>query len=89
MLFENTTQRLSSYHGYPPGTEKIMVFDRYGDISAKDRERIRRAGEGFIDYNLTINSSLPNRDAILKNKHTTSWTCHAYSPPLAWMQTCQ
>ena len=26
MLFENTKQRLSSYHGYPPGTEKILVF---------------------------------------------------------------
>ena len=36
MLFENTKQRLSSYHGYPPGT---------------------------------TNSSLPSRDAILKNKH--------------------
>ena len=63
-------ERLSSYHGYPPGTEKILVFDRYGDIPAKDHERIRRGGgEGSTDYNLTINSSLPSRDAILKNKH--------------------
>ena len=61
---------MSSYHGYPPGTEKILVFDRYGDIPAKDHERIRRGGgEGSTDYNLTINSSLPSRDAILKNKH--------------------
>ena len=69
MLFENTKQRLSSYHGYPPGTEEILVFDRYDDISSKDHERIRRDGEGSTDYNLTINSPLPNRDAILKNKH--------------------
>ena len=70
MLFENTKQCLSSCHGYPPGTENILVFDRYDDISAKDHERIRRGGgEGSTDYNLTINSPLPSRDAILKNKH--------------------
>ena len=74
MLFENAKQRLSNHHGYPPGTEKILVlntriFDRYGDISAKDHERVRRGGEGSTDYNLTINSPLPSRDAILKNKH--------------------
>ena len=69
MMLENTKQRLSSNQSYPPGTEKILVFDRYDDISAKDHERIRRGGEGSTDYNLTINSPLPNRDAILKNKH--------------------
>ena len=52
--------------GYPPGTEKILVFDRY-DISAKGHEMIRR---GSTDYNLTINSPLPSRDTILKNKHS-------------------
>ena len=69
MLFENTKQHLSSYHGYPSGTDEILVFDRYDDISSKDHERIRRGGEGFTEYNLTINSPLPNRDDILKNKH--------------------
>ena len=69
MLFENTKQRLSSQHIYPAGTEKILVFDRYDDMSAKDHERVRRGGEGSTDYNLTINSPLPSRDAILKNKH--------------------
>ena len=69
MLFENTKQRFFSYHGYPPGTEKILVVNRYDDISAKDQERIRRAGEGSTDYNMTIISPLPSRDAILKNKH--------------------
>ena len=70
ILFDNTKQRLSSYHGYPPGTEKILVFDRYDDITANDHEWIRRGGgEGSTDYNLTINSPLPSRDAILKNKH--------------------
>ena len=69
MLFENTKQRLSSYNGYPPGTEEILVFDRYYDISSKDHERIRRGGEGSTNYNLTINSPLPNGDTIIKNKH--------------------
>ena len=54
MLFENTKQSLSSYHVYPPGTQKILVFDRHDDISAKDHERIRHGCEGSTDYNLTI-----------------------------------
>ena len=45
------------------------MFDRYDDTSSKDHEKIRRGGEGSTEYNLTINSPLPNRDAILKNKH--------------------
>jgi len=44
------------------------VFDRYDDLSAKDHERMRRAGEGSTDYNLTANRPLLNRYAILKNK---------------------
>ena len=60
---------MSTYHGYPPGTENILAFDRYDNISAKDHERIRRAGEGSTDCSMTINSPLPSRDAILKNKH--------------------
>ena len=44
-------------------TEQVLIFDRYDDLSAKDHERMRRAGEGSTDYNLTANS------LILKNKH--------------------
>jgi len=66
IVIESIKRRLSCY---PDGTEKILVFDRYNDISAKDHERKRRGGEGSTDYNLTISSPLPNRDAILKNKH--------------------
>jgi len=54
---------------YPFGTEKILVFDKYHDVSAKDHERMRRAGEVIIDYELSITSSLPKRDAILKSKN--------------------
>jgi len=45
-----------------------LVFDRYDNLSAKDHERKRGAGEGSTDYNLTANSPLLNRNAILKNK---------------------
>ena len=83
MLFENTKQRLSGYHGYPPGTEEILVFD----ISSKDHERIRRGDVGSTDYNLPINSSLPSRDAILKNKHKLELS--DMSASLTCMQTCQ
>ena len=47
-----------------PG-ECVLVFDRYDHISPKDHERMRHA----VNYNLAINSPLPSRDAILKNKH--------------------
>ena len=65
-LGDNIKNRLSCY---PIGTEQVIVFDRYNDLSAKDHERMRRAGEGSTYYNLTTNSPLPNRDAIIKNKH--------------------
>jgi len=29
---------------YPEQTEKVVVFDKYHDVSAKDHERMRRAG---------------------------------------------
>ena len=38
-------------------------------MSAIDHERMRGAGEVSTNYNLTASSPLPNRDAILKNKH--------------------
>ena len=52
---------------YQP-TEVVVIFDRYDDMSAKDHERIRRAGEGAVNYNITISSKLPCRDAIMKSK---------------------
>ena len=52
---------------YPDVAEKIIVFDKYKDFSAKDHERIRRAGEVVIDYELSITSPLPKRDVILKS----------------------
>ena len=54
---------------YPDGTEKVVVFDKYKDISAKDHEIMRRAGEVFSNYNLSISSLLPKRDTILKSKN--------------------
>ena len=53
---------------YPDVAEKIIVFDKYKVISAKDHERLRRAGEVVIDYELSITSPLLKRDAILKSK---------------------
>ena len=51
-----------------PG-ECILVFDRYDNVSPKDHDRMRRAGVGSTNYNIAINSHLPSRDSILKNKH--------------------
>ena len=66
VLVESMKTRLSAIAG-----EKILVFDKYYDVSAKDHERMRRCGMGSINYGLTINTPLPGRDAILKNKHNT------------------
>ena len=49
-------------------TTKI-IFNRYGNVSAKDHERSRRAGGAFpAEYNLTLTSPLPNRYIIMKSK---------------------
>ena len=56
--------RMSSLPG-----DKVLVFDKYYDVSAKDHERMRRAGIGSISYDLTNNTPLPSRYVIMKNKH--------------------
>ena len=43
-----------------PG-ERVLVFDRYDNVSPKDHERMRRAGVGSTKYNIAINSPLPKR----------------------------
>ena len=58
------TSTQSRVKRYPEDTEKIIVFDKYVDVSAKDHERLRRAGESVIDCELSISSTLPKRDAI-------------------------
>ena len=63
-LANSMTDRLGQYQP----TEVLFIFDRYDDRSAKDHERIWRAGEGAINYNITISSKLPCRDAIMKSK---------------------
>ena len=50
-------------------TEKILVLDRYTEISAKDHERQRRAGVGSTTFNLDLDSPLPSCEAVMKNKH--------------------
>ena len=44
---------------YPEATMKIVVFDKYPDISAKDHDRIRQASGVVLDYDLFIASHLP------------------------------
>lgn len=52
---------------YPPGSKKIVLFDRYDQEapSAKDHERARRGRAKEI--RLTPNTPLPCREAILHN----------------------
>ena len=70
---------------YPPEAKKLVLFDRYYDDepTAKDHERMRRAGAGSKDFHLTPNTPLPCRKAILKNSKNKSprqhpmWISHA------------
>ena len=61
-LANSTKDRLGQYQP----TEVLVIFDRYDDRSGKDR--IRRAGEVAVNYNITTSSKLPCRDAIMKSK---------------------
>ena len=54
---------------YPNNADKIIVFDKYQGISAKDHERKRQAGEESINYDLFITCSLPKREIIMKCKN--------------------
>ena len=66
----NLIASIQSYLGrYPNDTDKIVVFDKYNTLSAKDHERMRHAGEVMLDYELSITTSLPKRDAILKSNN--------------------
>ena len=53
-VFASIEERLSKYT--EATSKKIVVFDKYHDISAKDHERMRRASETVIDYDLSIAS---------------------------------
>jgi hypothetical protein len=63
-LIASIQGRLNGY----ASIQKIIVFDKYNDVSAKDHERFRRAGDFGVDYDLSIASPLPKRDAIMKSK---------------------
>ena len=64
VIVASISTRLSTLAG-----DKVLVFDKYYDVSAEDHERMRRASIGSISYDLTNNTSLPSRDVIMKNKH--------------------
>ena len=49
-------------------TETFVIFDRYEQVSAKDHERQRRAGESCTEYRLSLTTPLPSRDKVMKNK---------------------
>ena len=54
-LVTSMEERLNNY---PDASKESLVFDKNEDISAKDHERMRRAGDTFIDYDLSITRHL-------------------------------
>lgn len=65
VLAASMKRRLDKYSD----SKKVLVFDKYEELSPKDQERIRRGGAGSTDYNLTHQTDLPCREAIMKNKN--------------------
>ena len=45
-------------NNYPTVTKKSLVFDKYEDIPVKYHERMRRASELVIDYDLSVSSHI-------------------------------
>ena len=64
VLVASMKARLASLPG-----ECVLEFDRYDNISPKGHERRQRTGLGSTNYNIAINSPLPNRGAITKNNN--------------------
>ena len=46
------------FNNYTDATKRNLGFDKYDNISAKDNERMWRASEVVIDYDLSISSHL-------------------------------
>ena len=44
---------------YSEASKKIVVFEKYLEISAKDQDRVRQASGALLDYDLSIESHLP------------------------------
>ena len=49
-------------------TQIFIVFDLYEQVSAKDHERQRRAGESSTEYQLSLTTPLPSHDKVIKDK---------------------
>ena len=58
-LIASFQDRLSHY---PDGTNKIIVFDKYQDISAKDHERMRRTSESTLIFTSSLAQKRCNRE---------------------------
>ena len=54
-LIASNEEHLSNY---PKTSTKIVVFNKYQDISAKDHDRMQQASGAVLDY-LSIASHLP------------------------------
>jgi hypothetical protein len=39
---------------YPDVAEKVVVFNKHQDVSAKDQKRMQMAGEVIIDYQISL-----------------------------------
>ena len=54
---------------YLDESERILVFDKYNVVYPKVHERHCHAGDSTSDNNLNLDTPLPNRDTVMKNKN--------------------
>ena len=66
-VIDLVTSMIERVSKLPLDSEKLIIFDRYEETSAKGHERQRRAGAGSAEYNIDLSTNLPGRDAIMKN----------------------
>ena len=63
---------------YTDSTMKILGFDKYEDISAKDNERMWPASEVVIDFDLSIASRLNRNNYEKQIQSTKNCQCVRY-----------
>ena len=68
-LFELIASNEEHLSNYFEASKKSVFFDKYQDIPAKDQDRVRQASGDIFDYDLSIASHLPLRDAKMKTKY--------------------
>ena len=73
------------FNNYTDVTRKIIGFDKYKDIPAKDNEKMWGASEVVIDYNLSTTSHLDRCNYEKQIQLANTYQCDRYM----YFQSCR